>query len=245
MSPDFLRKQFERILLERFLEDASLSAKIAEEREAPDFIVCYEGRPVGVEITQLFVSHDQSQNLMQAQEAITGRIVSRAGQIYETSGGPPVHVSVCFRPYSDLRNLNREHTSKELASFVRSLNLSEWEYFDWRPEDSEAPLADEISFVHALGVPSFDMAHWAVARAGWAAPVSVDILQARIDEKSLRLAMYRKIVNENWLVIIADATKPSGLFDTRSEFDVQDVSSLFSRTFFYSYPGRKVIELGA
>jgi hypothetical protein len=89
------------------------------------------------------------------------------------------------------------------------------------------------------------MAHWAVARAGWAAPLTPEVFQSRVDEKAQRLSKYRDAVEENWLIVVADATKPSGLFDPSSQFDASRVSSPFSRTFFYGYPGRAIIELGA
>lgn len=239
------QKQHERFLLERFFEDAALSAEIVGEREAPDFIVQFEGRCIGVEVTQLFTSHNTSQNLIQAQESISAKIVSRARQIYDAAGGLPVHVSVCFRPDRDLRKLNRDRTAGKLATFVRTLNLTAWQRFDWCPEGLEGPLPEEISFVHALGVPSREMAHWAVARAGWAVPLTISAIQTRVDEKAMRLPKYQETVTENWLVLIADATKPSGLFDVRSQVEAGVVSSPFSRTYFYGYPGRMVLKLGA
>jgi hypothetical protein len=239
------QKQHERFLLERFLEAAALEADIVEEREAPDFIVRFEGRSIGIEVTELFISHDPRQDLLQVQESIATRIVSRAQQIYQGSGARPAHVSVCFAPGCDLRRLHRDRTASELAAFVRSLDLGEWQRADWRPEESNGPLPDEISFVHALGIPSFEMAHWAVARAGWAAPLTPEVFQSRVDEKAQRLSKYRDAVEENWLIVVADATQPSGLFDPSSQFDASRVSSPFSRTFFYGYPGRAIIELGA
>jgi hypothetical protein len=239
------QKQHERFLLERFFEDAALPAEIVDELEAPEFIVQFEGRRIGVEVTELFISHDTTQNLMQAQESISAKIVSRACQIYDASGGLPAHVSVCFGPGRDLRKLNRDRTANDLATFVRTLNLTEWQRVDWRPGDFEGPLPEEISFVHALGVPGREMAHWTVARAGWAAPVTVGALQMRVDEKAMRLPKYRETVAENWLLVIADATKPSGLFDARSQIETGVVSSPFSRTYFYGYPDRMVMNLGA
>lgn len=238
------QKQHERFLLERFFDDATLAAEIVDEREAPDFIVHFEGRRIGVEVTQLFISHDTTENLMQAQESIAAKIVSTARQIHDDSGGLPVHVTVCFGPSRDLRKLHRDRTATDLATFVRNLNLTEWQRVDWRPEDLEGPLAEEISFVHALGVPRHEMAHWTVARAGWAASLTVGTLQTRVDEKAIRLLKYRETVAENWLIIIADATKPSGLFDTRSQIEAGVVSSPFSRTYFYGYPDRMVMNLG-
>ncbi len=238
------KKQRERFLLKQFFEDATLPAEIVEDREAPDFIVQFEGRRIGVEVTQLFISHDTTTNLMQAQESISTKTISKARHIYDASGGPPAHVSVCFSLGRDLRKMNRDSAASALAAFVRKLDLTVWQRVDWRPVEIEGPLPEEISFVHALGVPARDLAHWTVARAGWATPVIVDDLQKRINEKATRLAKYQETVRENWLVIIADATKPSGLFDARSQIDVGTATSPFSRTYFYGYPDRIIIGLG-
>jgi hypothetical protein len=89
------------------------------------------------------------------------------------------------------------------------------------------------------------MAHWSVARAGWVAPLAVTPLQARIDEKAKRLPTYRDTVAENWLVIVANAMKPSQLIEVKDGFDPRRISSPFARTFFYRYPDRAVVELGA
>lgn len=238
------QKQRERFLLERFFEAAALPAEITEERDPPDFIVRFEGRLIGVEVTELFTSHGTSGSLLQAQESTATRIVSRAQQIYQASSASPAHVSVCFGPGYDLRNLNRDRTADDLASLVQSLNLTEWQRVDWRPEEFDGPLPQEIAFVHALGVPSFDMAHWAVARAGWAVPLTADAIQSRVEKKSRRLRKYQDAVVETWLVVVADGTRPSQLFDASSKFDPRRILSPFSRTFFYGYPERTVIRLG-
>jgi len=244
MRTENRKKQHERFLLERFLEAAKLQAEVTEAREAPDFIIRFEGRSIGVEVTELFISHDTGRNLPQAQEALSSRIVSHAQQLYQASGARPAHVTVCFGPGCDLRSLNRDHTAAKLASFVQGLQLSELQRVDWRPEELDGHLPDEISFVHALGVPKSEMAHWGVARAGWAAPLSAGALQSRIDEKTTRLLKYRNTVSENWLLVVADGTKPSQLFDAKAEFDSRTISSPFSRSFFYGHPDRAVIELG-
>jgi hypothetical protein len=162
------QKQRERFLLEWFFEAAALPAEVTEEREAPDFIVRFEGRLIGIEVTELFTSHDISGNLLQAQESIATRIVSRAQKIYQASGAPPAYVSVCFGPGCDLRNLNRDYTANDLASFVQSLNLTERQRVDWRPKEFDGPLPYEIAFIHALGLPSFKFRHGPLGRCtGW------------------------------------------------------------------------------
>lgn len=238
------RKQHELFLLEQFVDAAKLQIEIIETREAPDFIIRVDSRRIGVEVTELFISHDRSSSPMQVQESISLRIVSAAHQLYHASGGLPTHVTICFSLGEDLRNLNRDRTAKELAAFVHGLNLSEWQRVDWVPEELDGRLPNAISFVHAIGVPSPDMEHWSVARAGWVAPLETISIQARVNEKAKRLPTYQDAMAENWLLIVADATKPSQLIEAKDDFDPRAVSSPFARTFFYRHPYRAVVELG-
>jgi len=238
------QKERERFLLERFIEAAELRAEVVEVREAPDFIVRFEGRLIGVEITELFISHDTNRSVLQARESISARIVLRAQQLYQASGAPPAYVRVCFGPGYDLRDLDRDRTAKALVSLIQGFSLTEGQSVDWRPEELDGPLSYEVSFVRALGVPSFAMAHWIVPRAGWVAPLTVVALQSRVDEKATRLLKYQDAVAVNWLVVVADSTKPSQMIEAKPDFDPRSISSSFSRTFFYRYPGETVIELG-
>ena len=243
MTSATLKKRAERFFLERFVEASGLSAEVVEERERPDFLIRFEGRLVGVEVTRMLVSHDANGLLPQAQESISDRIVSRARHIYESSGACPAHVSVCFSQRHELRQINRDSVAQELSVLVADMNLAEWKRVDWRPGRSGL-LADVISFVHALGVPERTMAHWTVARAGWVAPVSVDALQSRVDEKAKRLSSYGNELKEIWLLIFADGMKPSQLFEVRADFEPAKVVSPFDRTFFFAHPDRAVVELG-
>ncbi len=245
MSSRGRQKQRERFLLERFFDALGLPVTIIEDnREAPDFIAQVEGRKIGVELTDVFIHHQTDGNLPQAQESISERIVSSARQLYQESGAPPAHVSVCFSPASDLRQLDRDGTAVSLASFVRGLNLIQWQRVDWRPEQLHEPLPSAISFVHALGVPTFEMAHWAVARAGWVAPLTVGALQSRVDGKADKLLDYQKVVAENWLVVVADRSKPSQLLRAVPDFNPRAIRSPFAKTFYYGHPDKEVIQLG-
>ena len=239
------QKQHERFLLEQFLSVAQLPAHIVGEREAPDFLVLFENRRIGVEVTEIFISHESSHSTLQVQESISSRIVRRARELYRASKAPPAYVTVCFGPGQDLRRLHMSETAAALARYVQSLKLTEGQRVDWRPEDDDDRLPDEISFVHALGSPSQSVGHWSVTRAGWVAPITAEALTARINEKAKRLADYQVVVPENWLIIVADATKPSQLFEVRFDLESAAIASPFSRTFFYCHPDRVTVELGS
>ena len=241
------KKQHERFLLDHFFQALRMTARIVEEREGPDFLVRLDGREIGVELTRLFVPHRTNTHPPQANESSSDRFVLHAQRLYQESAGPPVHVRVCFAPRCNLTALNRDgQKAATLSTFVRKLDLGPGQVVDCGPEECDrAQLPKEISFVHALGVPDCGMARWVVARAGWAAPLTIEALQSRIDEKSKRLNQYKEVVAENWLIVVSDGTRPSQLFTTPSILDASQVSSPFSKTFYFGYPDRAIIELGA
>lgn len=233
------RKERERFLVESFIRTAKIQAEIVEVREVPDFILRVDDQLTGVEVTELFISDTPGGNSLQAKEAISSQIVAKAQHMYQEAGGKPAHVSIGFYLGVSLRDINRDKTAQALCDFVLELDLAASEYKDWRPEsfeEQQSQLPDEIAFVHALGVPSFDMAHWSVPRAGWVAPLREEPLQQRINEKAKRIASYQKAAGSNWLLIVAGARKPSSLIEIKSDFSSGNLKSPFDRTFFYQYP---------
>lgn len=238
-----MKKAHERFLLERFLIAASLTAEIVEEREAPDFLLAFEGRKVGVEITELYIERVLGQPLLQVQESVSERVLDHARRIYDSSAGRPLYVRVLFNSAYGLGSLQRNRTAENLAQLVRNMGVGLGKDVEWRPDDHRHPLANVVTFVRALGVPSPEMSHWTAVRAGWAAPLTASTLQSRIDGKAVRLGTYQQSLPENWLVIAADGRKPSQLFMRNDELDVSALRSPFDRTFFYGFPERAVIEL--
>ena len=235
------RKERERSLVESFISIANLQAEIVEAREAPDFIITVDGKLTGLEVTELFVSDTPGGESLQARESISSQIAANAQRMYQAAGGSPVHLSMCFYPGMSLRDINRDKAAQVICDFVLALGITASERIDWRPEDYEdqqIQLPEQLAFVHALGVPSFDMAHWAVARAGWVAPLREASLQQRINEKAKRIAAYQNAIQTNWLLVVADAMKPSSLIEPNSDLATNNLQSPFDRTFFYRHPDR-------
>jgi hypothetical protein len=237
-----LQKHRERFLLDSFLQTLNLPIDVTKEREAPDFLLSYQGQVVGIEVTELFVPPSGSTTL-QAHESLTNRIVQRAKAEYQQRGCPPIHVSIGFVPRSDLRNANRDRLSKAIVDFLAIRPLDQGERLDWRPDDP-VQLPDEIAFVHALGVPDNEFAHWVIPRAGWVHPLTDALLQASIDRKAPRIETYRSATAESWLLIVADRTNPSQLFDNGGQLDGCTLRSPFDRTYYFGYPEKAVLRLG-
>jgi hypothetical protein len=238
------KKQYEQFLLETFLKASSIAAEVLDSTsEAPDFLIGIHEGVVGVELTELFTDRVSGTVPLQAQESIAQRVVARAGEIYRTSGAQHAHVSVHFSSGSDLRKLNRDQLSAELAAFVQGQALSVGQLVQWRPDYVARPFADVITFLQMLGVPEASMTHWSAPSAGWVAPLTAEVLQARIDEKGAHLPNYSKRAKENWLVLVSDGARPSQFFDPPTREVASAVSSPFDRTFYFARFRGIVIEL--
>jgi hypothetical protein len=87
------KKERERLLLSHFLRDAKLTATVISEPEPPDFLLEHEGREIGIELTDTFVSLDNGPLSLQAQESRANSIVAKAHELY-MSGRNETRVNV-------------------------------------------------------------------------------------------------------------------------------------------------------
>jgi hypothetical protein len=233
--PTIAKKHREGYLLQAFLRLSGINAQIVEaDGEAPDFILGLDSRRIGLEITEIFVESDNGAIQPRARESIGRRIADQAHQRYEQLGGKPVHVTIGLSLGAELRDLNRSETAERLANFILALDPSPDQYIAWHPPSLNNPLPSEVHYLHILAVPSWNMAHWYVPSSGWVAPLTAEILQASIDEKSNKLEQYRLAAPESWLLVAIEGWSASQLFDRLSEVRPEALQSPFDRTYFLS-----------
>jgi hypothetical protein len=224
------KKERERRFVQSFLRISGLPAKILEEREAPDFLLEFEGRRIGLEVTEVFVEDDGSPIKPKAVESIVDDIVARAKQRYEECGGKPLHVSFGFSRNADMRQLNRREAAEAIASFLLALDPPVDELVKWdRRWPRRDQLPQELSFMNILAVPGATKSHWSTPRAGWVAPLTANFLQPSIDEKSKKIARYQGTVRDVWLLLAIEGRAPSQFFEPSQE--IPTVASSFNRTY--------------
>jgi len=234
MRPTAQRKKArERGFLVAFLRIANLPAKLLEEREAPDFLLEVEDRPVGLEVTEVFLQNDGDTMQPKVGEAIVDEIATRARRRYEEKGGKPLHVSLGFSTNSDMRHINRRDAGEAIANFLLALDPPLGELVKWkRVAVRRDPLPEQLTFMHVLAVPGPTMANWSTPRAGWVAPLKSAFLQPYVDEKARKFTQYRQAVDEVWLLLAIEGRAPSQLFEPSNE--VPGVISPFDRTYLLS-----------
>lgn len=260
---DSAKKQHERFLLDRFLELQGISPTSVQPREAPDFLIGLEGRDVGIEVTELFIRSGKStvgpepkeRPLLQAEEKITNRIVSKAREIYFDAGNPLLMSTIWFSDRITLDKRKGDQIAELIAHQVQSMSLQDSPEAAWRPsedENEEHPLSEWIDTIRTQRVPEYGdaqwkdrFAQWTFAGSGLVAPLTPKRLQEVIDEKAEKIDRYKECAGteEIWLLIVADCTLPSRMFYVATDFPRDSVSSPFAKTFYYGYPAEGVMDL--
>jgi len=178
---------------------------------------------------------------LQEVESITDLIVSQAREIYFEANDTLVLSKILFSQITRDKG-RRKQISELIANKIRDMVSGDSsEAVDWRPDvrDSGAQLLSEaVDLIHILRVPEKRFAHWTVMRPGLVADLTPKHLQDRIDLKARKLKSYRenKKIEEIWLLMVADRTRPSQKLLRRIDLPLESLSSPFARTFYYCYP---------
>jgi hypothetical protein len=252
---DSAKKQHERFLLDRFLELRRISPSSIKPLDPPDFLIDLEGRKVGIEVTELFIRRNKSEEppqpkrepLLQAVESITNLIVCKAREIYFAADNPHVCATIWFSDQITLDKTRVDQLAKDIANQIQSMNLQNPQVFRWSSSEAEIdhPLSESVFLIHAQGVPDRRFAHWTVARPGVVAPLTRKHLQEAINEKAKKISVYKEKAGteEVWLLIFVDRTRPSQMLSVAPGFPLDSVSSPFTKTFYCGYVTKEVIDL--
>lgn len=247
------KKQHERFLLDQFLKHQGFSPTCIQESEEPDFLIDIEGLRVGIELTELFIRSDKSSArrhptndlLLQEIESITDRIMSKARKIYSDADNPPVMSTIFFSDRITLDKKKGDQIAQLIADQIQIMSLQNSQGADWRSSEDEnkaRPLSESVAFIHTRRVPD-RFARWTVARPGLVATLTPKHLQEVIDKKTKKISVYKKKVEQIWLLIVVDRTRPSQRFSDTPHFPRDSVSSLFTKTYYYDHVHKAVIDL--
>lgn len=231
------REQYSHIL--RFKESFS---------EFPEGILCFDDNPdvlvktregfLGIEHTRLYWGS------LKEQESLEQRIVDRAKEMYEVSGGPPLYVNVLFDPNVRLRVKDIDSIASSLYGLVCRYVPNVGERVDlegWRFVSRGFSPAVTMIFLDRPSA-SCEMA-WGVGRGGVVPDLPSDSIRERIQDKESKKARYLGKCSKVWLLIVEDGFSPSSYFDISDEVKSENYKSTFDRIFLFRNFSREVIEL--
>nr|QIQ10809.1 hypothetical protein GLBDPPGF_00015 [uncultured bacterium] len=203
----------------RYLEEARQACSMFPvgqpiPNEPLDFL--FDGGRVGIEITELCREDERREG------ARLGYVAPRARRIYARLGGHPVNVSPVFSLDAD--EMDVETLAQNLADFVYNHRHAN-QNFEWH--DHELPKG----YINIGVFPPFDFepaGDWRYFRVFSTTLATREQIAARIDSKNGRIAHYRAVASEVWLLIVND------LFLGPGEVAVRD-DDLASWAFGYAF----------
>jgi len=241
-APD---KKTEVAYLERFraLLSTFPSGRI-EPTEEPDFLVHGTDAVVGIELTELHRDTPPGNVPEQASEAMRRGVVTRAGEIYEATGGPPVYVTVVMDQQVHVRKRETEELAQSIFEIVirnsPPPNGSREESYEW----TNRSYFPEV--VHKVTVRRFDWAtesFFSCPGAIWVASLAPADIERVLAMKEPKCPTYRSRCDEVWLLINTNIVSMSTWFETDPAAVGGPFTTSFDRAFLSNYATSELFEL--
>jgi hypothetical protein len=243
------KKAREEFWLNQFQSAADLKFEIDDQRELqerPDFLIRYQGRIVGLEVTELQIDRDRGPSkgsTLQKEFSLERSVVSRAQELYFAKKNRTINAMIYFRtgPGQSLQSVNRQDLAKAIVESLRQVDLDPFAQCRLDPY-SNPPIPPPVGFIYARGLPNEITPRWQLVAPGWSKEFQSSDIESLLAEKNALIGRYRETVAENWLLIAADGRNPPGMFRAPEENHADLPSSEYDRTFLLCEPDRFLIE---
>lgn len=237
-------KRLERICLDRLLEATTRSPTHVEEREAPDFLVRFEGALVGVEVTRSLPAREPGKPLPQEQASLRNRVMSRARALYEAAGGFPLHVSAGFLDHAPLSAGRVGSLARELAECLRveAAGLAVYQWTTIEPDGLSNGLG-EVHSLRIIRVPAPDYGAWSANGFVWCRTVDESDLSGVLARKETKISAYRSVVSEVWLLIVVELIEAGEIVSVPIPTAPLSITTKFDRVFALNWLSGAVSEI--
>jgi len=218
-------KKLERHYLDGFLKMVPRFELIAE-REAPDFMLRDEMGSVGLELVQVFRDAASGGSLAKATESRRGQCLVDLADRYYATGGRPLLVRAVM-PSCSLGAPDR------LVERIRRRRPIE----PWA--NDEFTVAREGARLYLTSLPKeagpYRLWQCVSNAVGWTRRDCADLLASTIRRKATRLHAYRSSVGRVALLLVADATRSSGMLHWSGD-EAAPSAEGFDAVYFYRHP---------
>ena len=235
-------------------------------QERPDFLIKYDGRCVGVEITEIHIDEnpkDQSQNdskngspsrkkrrikdkgsPSRKNRSIKDDIIKHAQKQYSNISSTSIHVFFNFNDRDFSEKINKRTKNNRVKSIVKVLvetNLDDMEIWDDKKIDghSTPPTPPFVKSIWVCKTPVDTVRPWEPDNVSYTKKLQPCDLKKVLTNKNEKIKDYRKKVRENWLLIYANYIFPYGRFRCPESGDSKWPCSKFERTFVFCSGGPK------
>ena len=226
--------------------------------DSPDFLIKYDGRCVGVEITEIHIdeihnnlSQNDSQNGSRSRKIRSDKdkIIKCAEKKYSNTCSRSIQATFKFNDSYFSENVKRIIRKKMVECIVDVLgktNLDDKELLKYKKIDghSTPPTPPFVKSIWVRKTPVAKRRPWKQDNVSYTKKLQPCDLKIVLTKKNQKIENYQKTVCENWLLIYANFDLPYGRFACPENDDSNWPCSKFERTYvFCSEPKQFLIQL--
>lgn len=238
------KKQIERRTLEllRSLLPSFPKGEIISGEE-PDFTIFLDsGKKLGIELTELHRQSLPGQPAPQSQEALKHRAVMRAQEIYDSTGGPFLHVSVHFE-YIEISKSDIASLAQIISDVVGTIIPPIGETRIAEPGYGNTnQFPEELHLVSAHNLPGGTRSFFQAPGSTWVPTLQDEDVIRAIASKDRKYDRYRSQVDEVWLVISCNTRFMSTWFEGIAGIQDREYETKFDRILILSHFENRVVE---
>jgi len=211
--------------------------------DEPDFLIFTQSRVLGVELRQVFRPSSKLAPAMQELESIREDVVAEAQENCELRGLPPLLVDVGFANHGPLPKAPRRDLGRVLACVAAQRIPDAGESNEIEPRAFRRELPAEVNRLSITRLPNGHRHRWTFLEAGMVQVDTRALFQEAIFEKALLLEKYLRRCDRCWLLLAANALRPSSFIDPDEASVRHRYESPFDRTYFLSCFGGPAVRL--
>jgi hypothetical protein len=210
--------------------------------ENPDAVVTTElGHTVGIELTELPIDSRDRQGV-RSNIRYASHILRIAKKLYFEGGHTPVRVVASFDERVGLGKRDVPLLSRKLTEFVSQVAKQDWTgdvYIENMHYDLDVlPMAFQSMWIERAA----SEIDWDRSGGGCFAPMTTEVVQAKLAEKESRISDYRRRCAELWLVIFYD-TDEAAWFEVTDAIFEHTFETHFDRVFLFNWFRQQAMEL--
>lgn len=230
-----MNKDLERFYLDEFINKSGLDIQIVDKkREKPDFEIIHDSKMKGIEVCRIFKNIRSAGGSSIAElESFCSEILILAKAIYFQHSTLPINVKALLSSTLPKGHKGKQDVANQIVRMIKAANLPTKPLGQIRIPGNEF-----IRVLYVTTLPDGVTPRWICVdnAVGWSRKLLLTELTGIVSEKERLLPIYRKDYDSVILLLVADRTKTSGMYNLTEPTNVMPSTSGFERIFLYLYP---------
>ena len=180
--------------------------------EAPDFLINFDSRDIGLEIVRVYRKEKVNNVALQTKEGGWAKVVNEAKSIWDARKKPPIEVSVYFAD-NHIPKKESKQNAELLVQLIDKFLPEPDTHIDVRDYEIPDIIPSNVVGFNVYRYKEGNESYWHAPTFAWATELTPKQVQETINRKSTKYDDYLTNCDSVWLIIVAHTFETSSLFD--------------------------------